>query len=109
MFEEQIISYKLVSVARFFSRYHVKLLFALAYFLSYIKLLYWKPTSATLLCRIFAANNYDDFWMGLEDRANEGTFVTINGDPMPFDGKYKLRNEMCIKCGYQMNDEVIFC
>ena len=61
---------------------------------SYIKLLYWKPTSATLLCRIFAANNYDDFWMGLEDRANEGTFVTINGDPMPFDGKYKLR----IKC-----------
>ena len=26
------------------------------------------------------------FWIGLNDRDIEGTFMTINGDPMPYDG-----------------------
>ena len=33
------------------------------------------------------------FWIGLNDRDIEGTFVTINGDPMPYDGMSSVLNE----------------
>ena len=45
------------------------------------------------------------FWIGLNDRDIEGTFVTINGDPMPFDGMSSVRNERNDSMYYDIIDE----